>query len=75
MVRFQEILPLPLPHIYTCNAPPLLSLQPVVVAQVHERLRLDHPHRGILAELLRGLGVREYEQEADLLLDAFGSIR
>ncbi|CAN0484855.1 unnamed protein product [Laminaria digitata] len=43
--------------------------------QVHERLRLDQPHRGILAELLRGLGVRDCQQEADLLLDAFGSIR
>ncbi|CAM9300252.1 unnamed protein product [Ectocarpus sp. 13 AM-2016] len=43
--------------------------------QLHQKLRLDHPHRGILAELLRGLGVPDWRQEADLLLDAFGSIR
>ncbi|CAN0328451.1 unnamed protein product, partial [Ectocarpus sp. 12 AP-2014] len=42
---------------------------------LHQKLRLDHPHRGILAELLRGLGVPDWRQEADLLLDAFGSIR
>lgn len=44
-------------------------------AQVHHELRTDEPHRGILAELLRGLGVREWKKEADLLLDTFGSIR
>lgn len=43
--------------------------------QVHHELRTDEPHRGILAELLRGLGVREWKKEADLLLDTFGSIR
>ncbi|CAN0380188.1 unnamed protein product, partial [Ectocarpus fasciculatus] len=42
---------------------------------LHQKLRLDQPHRGILAELLRGLGVPDWRQEADLLLDAFGSIR
>ncbi|CAM9095569.1 unnamed protein product [Ascophyllum nodosum] len=35
----------------------------------------NEPHRGILGELLRGLGVREWRKEADLLLDTFGSIR
>ncbi|CAM9596142.1 unnamed protein product [Scytosiphon promiscuus] len=44
--------------------------------QLHQQLRVvDQPHRGILAELLRGLGVQNWRQEADLLLDAFGSIR
>ncbi|CAM9600716.1 unnamed protein product [Pylaiella littoralis] len=43
--------------------------------QLHQQLRLDQPHRNILAELLRGLGVPEWRHEADLLLDAFGSIR
>ena len=43
--------------------------------QVHHGLRSDEPHRGILGELLRGLGVREWRKEADLLLDTFGSIR
>ncbi|CBJ32437.1 hypothetical protein Esi_0338_0029 [Ectocarpus siliculosus] len=45
-----------------------------VAEALHQKLRLDHPHRGILAELLRGLGVPDWRQEADLLLDAFGSI-
>lgn len=45
------------------------------ILQLHQQLRLDQPHRNILAELLRGLGVPEWRHEADLLLDAFGSIR
>lgn len=43
--------------------------------QVNEGLRQEPPHRLILAKLLRELGFPRYEQEADLLLDAFGSIR
>ncbi|CAN0155558.1 unnamed protein product, partial [Hapterophycus canaliculatus] len=43
---------------------------------LHQQLRVvDQPHCGILAELLRGLGVPNWRQEAELLLDAFGSIR
>lgn len=61
---------------YPCPYDPAWILDTFIPpAKVREEQLRDPRHRWVLAELLKALEVQDYEQEADLLLDTFGSIR